>query len=154
MYFEARVHLIRNITSRKEAAILIKEQKSHWYEALAWQGNTHVFLCVADGHIDNMFLEIAVLRQEPDGSFWQVESITAGWIETAEELEHYFMEAEQANPFKKVQLIVEVPKDHEFVRFICGCCGNIFQGNVKKQLAFNQDAGYGFCDRCAATSFS
>ena len=33
--------------------------------------------------------------------------------------------------------------------FICGCCGAGFFDNIKKQREYDQDKGYGICDRCA-----
>lgn len=148
MYFEARIHALREVESRMQVALLIKEQKVPWYEVLAWAGEKYTFLCVADGHVENPFLEVAILRQEEDGTYYLIESITAGWIETPEKLELELAEAERANPIRKAQLIIGAPHGYEIAMFTCGCCGKRFKGNVKEQLKYDQDAGYGKCEEC------
>jgi hypothetical protein len=148
MYFEARTHQLRPVRDAHEAAKIVKEGPQVWSEVLTWQGKTHEMLCVADGHLNNMFLEVAMLRKEPDGSYLQVESITAGWVNSTEHLAKLFLQAETALPVKRVQLIIGEPQGHEQAWFTCGCCGNDFKDSVKKQIAFDQDAGYGICPRC------
>jgi len=149
MYYESIIHQLREVANSLEAATLIKNGKLFGYEALKWTSPNGIFYAVNDAHIDDStFGETAVIK-EVNGQFIQVESITAAWIKTPEELAKSFEDAE-INDFSisKASLIIgEVKNQTAF--FTCGCCGERFHDLVKKQLQFNQDAGYGICSNCS-----
>lgn len=155
MYYESRTHEIVEVTNALDAAIKIKDGTVQTYQVTKWpsQDGKYFMYAVPDGHIDNMMLELAILRQDSnaaDAPLQQVESITNGWIDNAQVLAYYLQEAESSDLLmqRNAQLIIGSPKGHETASFICGCCGNSFVGNVKEQLEFDQDAGYGICERC------
>ncbi|OJV52474.1 MAG: hypothetical protein BGO31_07440 [Bacteroidetes bacterium 43-16] len=155
MYYEARTHEIVEVTSAIEAAIRIKSGKIQTYQVMKWTSKDRMYnmYAVPDGHIDNMLLELAILRQEillVDAPYQQVESITNGWIDDPVNLGKYLEESESSDFImnENAQLIVGRPSGNERAHFICGCCGTTFLGNVKEQLNFGQDAGFGICDRC------
>lgn len=155
MYYESRVHEVINMEDAYDAAEKIKNGTIRSYQVAAWPGKDkqYQFFAVPDGHIDNPMLELAILRKEianSDSPYQQVESITNGWIESPEVLGKYLIEAEVSEWImaSNTQLIVGSPKGNETANFTCGCCGSWFEGNVKNQLKFDQDAGYGICNNC------
>lgn len=155
MYYEARTHEIVEVTNAMEAAIKIKSGSIQTYQVMKWTSNDgkYFMYAVPDGHIDNMLLELAILRQEIhsiNANYQQVESITNGWIDNIDILGKYLQESETSNfiMIKNAQLITGNPQGHEKAWFTCGCCGTSFLANVKEQIKFDQDAGYGICDRC------
>ncbi|MCH5685469.1 hypothetical protein LWM68_15115 [Niabella sp. W65] len=155
MYYEARTHEIVEVTNAVEAAIKIKSGKIYTYQVMKWISRNGKFFmyAVPDGHLDNMLLELAILRQEINQNeprYQQIESITNGWIDDAYTLGKYLEESESSDFIMSTnaQLIIGRPKGHEMAWFTCGCCGNSFLGNVQEQIEFDQDAGYGICDSC------
>jgi hypothetical protein len=149
MYYETRTHSKRNVANATEAAKIIKAEQAQSYEALQWQNENGTFFAVSDAHInDSDFAETAMLF-EKDGKYFQIESITAGWVESVDELAQIFISSEKHFFVKqKTHLIFDAPKGHEKAQFTCGCCGEWFVGNVQHQLNYNQDTGYGFCPSC------
>jgi len=148
MFYESISHVITPVADAAEAATKIKQHTARSTEALCWQNTNGKFYVVSDSHIDDSpFAETAVL-QEINSEFFQIESITAAWIDTEKELAEYF-ETAMAEPAikRKTQLIVGQPTN-QFAAFTCGCCGSRFRGNVKEQLEFDQDQGYGICSDC------
>ncbi len=148
MYYESIPHKITPVADATEAAAKIKEGKASSIEALSWTNENGKFYVVSDSHIDDSpFAETAVLK-EIDSEFFQIDSITAAWIHTKEELTTCFVDAANNPPIeRKTQLIVgESTNQMAFIS--CGCCGNRFRGNVKEQLEFDQDNGYGICTNC------
>jgi hypothetical protein len=155
MYYEARTHIIVQTENAVDAAIKIKSGQVEPYHVTKWTSMDGKFFmyAVPDGHIDNILLELAILRQEiglPNATLSQVESITNGWIDSPEKLGRYLRDAETSEIIMKTyaQLIIGKPYGHERARFICGCCGADFLGNVKFQQQFDLDAGFGICDSC------
>jgi len=155
MYYEARVHQIVEVASAADAAEKIKSCLIHSYQVAKWlsRDGQYFIYAVPDGHIDDMLLELAILRQpvgQENAPYQQVESITNGWIKEAKTLGKYLEEAESSTLVMNgnAQLIVGKPNGNETAWFTCGCCGNSFHGNVTAQLAFDQDAGYGICPDC------
>lgn len=148
MNFETRIYILRHVQGPEEAARIIKSDERKIYEALTWKGAAHQFYCVAAGHIDDPFLEVAVLRDGPDNEKYQIESITAGWIDDPDQLARYLADAQSGSPYRKVVFIVNKPKGDEVAWFICSCCGQDFKGNVAQQLTYDQDSGYGLCNAC------
>lgn len=150
MFYESRTHELLQVSSPLEAAQKIKNHDVSGYQVLAYQIDGSTYLAVNDAHIDDSnFAETAVLKQLEDGTYLQIESITAAWIKTAEQLAQYFADAakEPCLPHK-ANIIIGKPKGNETAYFTCGCCGEGFRGNVKAQLEFDQDAGYGICPNC------
>jgi hypothetical protein len=155
MYYEARVHELIEVISAEAAAGLIRSDKMYAYQVPCWnsQNGLYKMYAVPDGHIDNPFLEIAILRKpssDENAPLMQVESITNGWIRSTNALAIYLQDAEKSDIVmnSNATLIVGNPKGDEQANFTCGCCGNWFSGNVQEQLKFNQDAGYGICNGC------
>jgi len=155
MYYESRVHEIISTEDAFDAATKIKNGEIRGHQVVTWLGidKQYQFFAVPDGHIDNPMLELAILRKEAskqDSPYQQVESITNGWIESPNELGKYFLDAEVSELImtNNAQLIVGSPKGNETASFTCGCCGTCFEANVKDQLKFDQDAGYGICSDC------
>lgn len=154
MYYETKVHKLIEVKSASEAAEKIKSQDWHSYQAIAWPAKKEncTILAVCDGHVDNPKLELAILiKDNKTESYTQIESITNGWIETADELEQYLVNAENEPMtvlWSPAQLIVDKPTGSEIATFTCGCCDSSFKGNIKYQLSFDQDSGYGICRKC------
>lgn len=149
MYFESIVHNIKEVADHKEAAALIKSKNISSITALHWKSENGEFFAVSDAHIDDSsFAETAILKKEEE-TYFQIESITVAWIKTPQELEKIILDTEISVPMKrKTQLIINKPDDNHTANFSCGCCGKNFVSNVKKQLSFNQDNGYGICPSC------
>jgi len=155
MYYEARIHQIVEVASAIAAAEKIRSESMYTYQVMKWtskDGNYYMY-AVPDGHLDEMLAELAILRQnkdQEDAPYQQIESITNGWIEGTDMLARYLQDAESSTMIMKsnAQLIIDKPKGDEQASFTCGCCGSWFKDNVQKQLKFDQDAGYGICDRC------
>ena len=146
MYFEARTHRLFPVYDAEQAAKFIKNKHLSDYHCPTWQQDGKTYIAVPDGHINDVFFEIAFIKKEADTTFTQFESITAGWC-TEQELIKYLQDTTPAFN-KKVQLIIDNPKGNEFADFECGCCGGIFNSNVKYQQHFGQDSGYGICKEC------
>ena len=148
MYYESISHEILPVADATEAATKIKEGSVRSNQALCWENPNGKFYAVSDGHIDDSaFAETAVL-QEIDSEMYQIESITAAWIDSKEELAQYFINTEIEPAIKsKTQLIVGKPTT-QFAVFTCGCCDSRFRGKVAEQLLFDQDNGYGICRDC------
>ena len=148
MFYESIPHVVTPVADAAEAAKKIKQATVRSTEALCWENTNGKFYVVSDSHIDDCpFAETAVI-QEINSEFFQIESITAAWIDTEKELAEYF-ETAMSEPAtkRKTQLIIGKPTN-QFAAFTCGCCGSRFRGNVKEQLEFDQDQGYGICSDC------
>jgi hypothetical protein len=155
MYYETKVHQLIEVKSVSEAAAKIKSPDWSDYQAIAWPAKKEncTILAVCDGHVDNPKLELAILiKDNATERYTQIESITNGWIETAQELEQYLVHAEVDSPtaieWAHASLIVDKPTGKEKAHFTCGCYGTGFNDNVKYQLTFDQDSGYGICKKC------
>ena len=101
MYYEIKVHQLIEVKSVSEAAAKIKSQDWSDYQAIAWPAKKEncTILAVCDGHVDNPKLELAILiKDNATERYTQIESITNGWIETAQELEQYLVHAETDSP--------------------------------------------------------
>jgi hypothetical protein len=148
MYFETTMHRTRAVESAAQAARIIKERDElHDFDALIWNANDRRLAVVADNHCNNSWLEVAVIDLNRGV---QIESITAGWIETADELQRYFEECETTD-FKMCSSVT-LPLDNEGgdtrASFECGCCGTGFESTYREQRRFDQDNGYGICPSC------
>lgn len=147
MYYETREHELVPVKDANEAATLIKEGKFQTYQALIWKvSETESRIVVADGHVDEPFVELAVIKETTDGDYLQIETITNAWVETAEELAKSFNEANY--PMGKANLTIGKAEPSREVWFTCGCCGTGFKGILAYQLKFDQDNGYGICKGC------
>ena len=148
MYYEARTHSevkFENITQAVEAVKTGKVERS---QVPTFPVAKHKVYLVDDGHInDTRFAEVAVLVEwEASIGIIQIESITGKYL-----TENMILQAAATPPIQSVAQLVFTPTGKEDAWFVCGCCGEDFKGNVKKQLEFDQDAGYGICDGCAKT---
>jgi len=148
MYYESIPHVVTQVADAAEAAKKIKQVTVRSTEALCWTNTNGKFYVVSDSHIDDSpFAETAVI-QEINSEFFQIESITAAWIDTEKELAEYFETAMSQPTYKrKTQLIVGQPTN-QTGWFECGCCGTGFKANIAEQLKFDQDQGYGICPDC------
>ena len=148
MYYESISHEIVQVANATEAASKIKTGKTFSYQALSWENANGRFYVVSDCHIDSDAFAETALLQEIDSEFFQIDSITAGWINSKEELTRYFVNSVKFPPIKrKTQLIVGKPTNQKAF-FTCGCCGNRFHSDVAYQMKFDQDNGYGICKNC------
>jgi hypothetical protein len=158
MYFETTMHGSRPVESALHAARLIKgeipksetynpDEYVHDYDALIWTAeNGRKLAVVADNHCNNPWLEVAVI--DLDRSI-QMESITAGWCKSADELAEYFVKCETGEPFGgEVTLPLDGKNADAKADFECGCCGTFFESTYEKQKRFDQDNGFGICPKC------
>jgi hypothetical protein len=150
MFYESIPQKVVPVANATEAAEKIKTGQVYSGQALFYQSSHGKFYVVSDSHIDDRaFAEVAFI-QEINGELFQIESITAAWVETTEELAEMFVSTETEPAIKsKTQLILGEPIN-QIASFTCGCCGQWFRGNVAHQLTFNQDQGYGICTSCEA----
>jgi hypothetical protein len=148
MYFETTMHGSRPVESAYEAARLIKEGDVRDYDALIWTGQGRKLAVVADNHCNNPWLEVAVIDLDRN---CQMESITAGWCETADKLADYFLTCETADFVfrREISLPLDGKNADASANFECGCCGTSFESTYEKQRRFDQDNGYGICPGCA-----
>jgi hypothetical protein len=150
MFYEARTHEALDVSDAQQAAKMIKAGTIYNYHILRFPCEGKTLLIVPDGspHASDAHEEVAVLLQEADGLF-QIESITAAWVKTDHELAQYFIGAvKEPCGRRKTDVIIGKPQGHETAQFECGCCGTVFTGVVQEQLAFDQDAGFGICNKC------
>lgn len=154
MYYETREHAEKQVGSAYEAAELIKSGSAQSWEAITWKTEHGKFFAVADSHIDDSsaFAETAIIKQV-ENSFIRIESITVAWIKTTAEVARYFLESETSDIHSLTTLIIGRAKD-QVAYFTCGCCGTSFKSNVKKQLKFDQDTGYGICPGCEQSYYN
>lgn len=150
MYYEARTHRLKNVASPTEAANLLKSGELSTCEVTTWidSETTEQVFAVPDGHINNMLSEIALLIKRED-NYYQIESLTNSRMSEEALANDFANFPSEPSIFKKTQLIVGSPTAEQTAYFECGCCGKSFNDNVKKQLEFDQDAGYGICDSCS-----
>ncbi len=148
MYFETIMHASRPVANADEAAQLIKAQEARDFDALIWTATSGRRLAVvADNHCDNSFLEVAVIDLDRK---IQIESITAGWCKSPEELAKYFVKCETGDFFMRTDVTLPLDGKGQDTRatFECGCCGTGFDSTYEKQRRFDQDNGYGQCFEC------
>lgn len=148
MFYESITHKVTPVVDSAEAAQRIKSGSIYSFEALSWENKNGKFYVVSDCHVDDSpFAETAFI-QEINSEFFQTESITAAWINSAEKLAHTFVSTETDPPIKrKTHLILGKPTT-QMAYFECGCCATSFKAVVAEQLKFDQDAGYGICPDC------
>lgn len=150
MSFETMCLQEKPVASFAEMAGFVKENQGGSYMVPSLVLGDGRKVIAAPSYEFGSFFETALIVADTDGKTYQVESITAGWIKTSEELADYF-EKGVAIPYyckSECNLIFGQPKGTETAYFTCGCCGSKFHGNVAKQLKFDQDSGYGICPRC------
>lgn len=146
MHYETRIHTPREVANSLQAAQHIKSRTVACHEALTWVRDDGVKIFAVADCIDNPFFEVAIIKQEEKNTFIQIESITAGWCDTPEVLAEYFENANEN--MGTAQLLINAPTENATAWYSCGCCGAGFKSNVKYQLQFDQDDGYGICTRC------
>jgi hypothetical protein len=148
MYFETTMHSTRQVENALAAAHLIKMHDVHDFDALIWTGSGRRLAVVADNHCDNPWLEVAVIDMERN---CQIESITAGWCKTTEELAGHFVTCETTDFIFKPRITLPLDNRNGDARasFECGCCGTFFQSTYAEQRKYDQDNGYGICPDCA-----
>lgn len=150
MFFESRIHKLVTIETAMQAASGIKNSTFNRYDAITYFDKGIQVIIVDDAHTDDTYFgEVAVLVKREDGFLYQVESITAAWIDTPEALAGYFTQAiESPCNMGKRELQINTPNPTATAWFTCGCCGSGFRGNIQHQLKFDQDSGYGYCPSC------
>ena len=155
MYYEARRHTTRKVANAMAAARLIKDARDengdrHDYDAITWQAaNGDTFVVLADGSIDNMWVEIAVINRT---RMVQVASLTNAWIEGADKLGQMLASCSSPEYGFSMGTVSALPIDGEgldaTVSFTCSCCGDWFESTISKQKKYDQDCGYGYCLSC------
>lgn len=148
MYYQSISHITRKVSNAEEAAEIIHNHEAASFEALVWEGGGRTLAAVADGGLDNPWMEVAVIRLDVDPPV-QIESITFAWIDG---LEHKIAELRscESTDFKMGRTSLPLDGDGEDrpAGFTCGCCGEWFTSTVAEQRKFDQDEGYGICESC------
>lgn len=149
MYYEARTHQSFPVNTALEAAQKIKNRHELFSNSvLKYPVSEGIIYIVPDGHIDHPFGEVAVIL-EKDGKRNQIESITAAWIDTPEELAEYFDKAIVSNyDMGEAQLSIDGVNSTQKASFTCGCCGGYFKSTIQQQKKYDQDQGFGICPSC------
>jgi hypothetical protein len=153
MYYETIPHELAMYASPVDVAAAIKSGNTPHYVALGWIspiGNEKM-ICVSDNHADGRpFYETAILKEHGSGEYYQVETYTFGHMSEAQVIEGLIEIQDPRNwaTMGKTSLIIDKVKGSEVAWFDCGCCGTRFKDNVKRQLEFGQDAGFGICRDC------
>jgi hypothetical protein len=147
MYFETTMHTTRAVENAQTAAQLIKKREAYNFEALIWTGKGRRLAAVADNHCDNPWLEVAVIDMDRK---CQIESITADWCRSTEELATHLATCETTDfVFRRnITLPLDNQNGDTLANFECGCCGSFFQSTYAKQRKYDQDDGYGICPDC------
>lgn len=151
MYFAAIVHQKMELPSATAVAEAIHGRNIPDYAALSWQTSKGEFCAVADGGINDPWLEVAIINLSTNT---QIESLTFGWAKDLEEKISLLNLCETSDfvmgavgqcrvPFSTDEDVNDIEAN-----FTCGCCGAWFTSKIGKQLSFDQDAGYGICDPC------
>lgn len=159
MYYEAvklQKYPVPNITQALWATGLILVDgirftpRASTFQAITFDISGITVYLVSDVHIDDPdWAEVAIII-EYKGHSTQVESYTGSTLSVDklyEVIADYFMDEYDITWCKAAQLNFELTGKEE-AQFICGCCGSWFTGNVKEQLAHDQDNGYGICNDC------
>lgn len=149
MFYESRIYIPMETSGPADAAAILKGNKPPRYYALTYQTPQGIIWLVCDSHADSDgFFETAVILDNGKEKR-QIESITVGWVKSETELAA-MLERAVAEPFDMglASLNLEAPADNATAWFTCGCCGSSFKGNVKEQIKFDQDEGYGICPSC------
>lgn len=147
MYYEAIPQTEPITLDVTELATRLKSGEKSHITPFRYEHEGNFYLVVSDVSVNSSpFFESAIIRE---ADMMQIESLTIGWIDTPEEVKQYLINSctEPCN-MGKADLIIGNPKNDDVASFECGCCGSYFKGNVKKQLAFGQDSGYGICQKC------
>lgn len=159
MYYEA-IRLKRYEVDSIETAILAKgtpqlddtcsSPRIASFNAITLDISGITIYLVSDVHIDDPdWAEIAIIAEYKNHKA-QIESYTGkvlGVPQLYEVIADYFMDEYDITWCKAAKLNFELTGKEE-AQFICGCCGSWFTGNVKEQLAHDQDNGYGICNDC------
>ena len=145
MYYETIIHKLKPFNSIIEAATAIKTDQLHSFEI----AKVDDILYVSDAHIDDPnFSEIAVLQCMPNGTYLQIESLTNRSDTSIERLAELMDCSSDKGKGYSVCIQIDTVDPQAMANFTCGCCGQWFTGNIKEQLKFGQDNGYGICDDC------
>ena len=147
MYFETTMHTTRPVENALAAAELIKTHDVRDSDALTWANNGRLLAVVADNHCNDPWLEVAVIDMQRN---CQIESITAAWCNSTEDLARHFVTCETTDFIFRTN--VTLPLDNHNAdtpaSFQCGCCGTFFKSTYAEQRQYDQDNGYGICPDC------
>ena len=147
MYFETIMHTTRSVADAFTAAQLVNNREACTFDALVWNANGRRLAVVSDNHCDDPWLEVAVLDIDRN---CQIESITAGWCKSAEQLATYFATCETTDFIFRpsITLPLDGQNGDTPANFDCGCCGTSFKSTYAEQRKYDQDDGYGICTAC------
>lgn len=147
MFYEAVVHELIKINTLSTLITALHQNKFDRYHVPYTTVNGIDVYFVSDTHIDdNTFGEVAILIKENE-KWVQIESWTGKAI-----TEQGIIDTINDPPIKCItNLIVNEPNISDYATFTCGCCGDSFYGNVRQQLTYGQDEGYGYCEECVDT---
>lgn len=151
MYYQSIVHQVVETTGIDDLVAKLKgPAKAQAFQALLYRANDTEFYFVNDAHIDDpVFSETAALVKIKD-NFFQFESLSI--YQKQDTLKFLADTVGDFNPKRiprrPTQLLINTVDKYAMANFTCGCCGSNFNSNVKKQLAYGQDNGYGICVGC------
>ena len=147
MFYEARNNYPTECGTPEEASRLIKSGLQ-FGQSPVYEVNGKKYAAVPDGHIDEHATEVAIIDLV---NKCQVESITAAWCDE-ETLTKHLREASESGFVMRRNVD---PFNNESVKawFTCGCCGTGFESTRAIQAKHDQDAGYGYCNRCETKFF-
>lgn len=154
MYYQSIRHITRKVSGAKEAAEIIHNKEAQSFEALVWEGGGRTLAAVADGGLDDPWMEVAVICIDFDPPT-HIESITFAWIEGLDRKVKHLRSCETTEfNMGRTSLPLDGAGDDRITGFTCGCCGEWFTSTIAEQNKFDQDEGYCICGRCVPKSWS
>lgn len=145
MGFESIPHYSRPVASPEEAANLIKSGQVG-QDALIWELPEGRFAALRSGGLNNPWLEVAVVNLDTGE---QVESITAGWVDSVERLGQHFRDAANETVWSRpANFCLDNFGLDNIAVFECSSCGRHFRSTLRFQRDFDQDEGMGICPKC------
>lgn len=143
MYYAARQHITKPVINAVDAARIISTGQASTLDALIWRNTRNERIAaVDDGHIDDPWGEIAIINLDRN---IQIESITFDQTRLGE----WFTECEDYEEGGISNLPLDGSNEDTRTIFECSCCGSHFYSTLTIQKRYDQDAGYGRCEKCA-----
>lgn len=148
MYYQSIRHITRKVSGAKEAAEIIHNKEAQSFDALVWASCGRTLAAVADGGLNDPWMEVAVIRIDFDPPT-KIDSITFGWMPDLASKVAALKSCETCE-FKmgRTSLPLDGAGDDRITGFTCGCCGGWFTSTICEQERFDQDDGYGICEGC------
>lgn len=150
MYFESRKHELKECESIPELLNTLKNSPDYIVPVIKNNKGESVAF-VADGHIDNIRLEIAIINLSTQT---QTESWNFGWVKDNSEsiLINTVKDLIENKYIFRKNVILPLYDNSTTLKhksdFTCRCCGKTFQSTIQYQEQFDQDNGFGICPEC------